>query len=246
MLYAGCPKSITNCSPQRKCRGEFITGCEFTCEIAVFDTTNRDIKAILFDYPDIDLVQFYTNAINTRTHGLDVVLIGNWRINKTKLGLTLAANFNRSDIFGEIKTTDKISDTARYTSTLFGKEEKTTLEKGQPGEKIILFATITKGKFGFAVRNTHFGNTALVTIDTNPTDTLYESFSSKILTDISITYTPKSWLAITAGANNIFDVYPDRLKNYRNTGEGSDIYSNGASPFGYNGGYYFVGVSFNF
>jgi len=223
LLYAGCPKSITNCSPQRKCRGEFITGCEFTCEIAVFDTTNRDIKAILFDYPDIDLVQFYTNAINTRTHG-----------------------FNRSDIFGEIKTTDKISDTARYTSTLFGKEEKTTLEKGQPGEKIILFATITKGKFGFAVRNTHFGNTALVTIDTNPTDTLYESFSSKILTDISITYTPRSWLAITAGANNIFDVYPDRLKNYRNTGEGSDIYSNGASPFGYNGGYYFVGVSFNF
>ncbi|MGZ8557204.1 MAG: hypothetical protein ACXWWC_02665 [Chitinophagaceae bacterium] len=54
------------------------------------------------------------------------------------------------------------------------------------------------------------------------------------------------WLTITAGATNIFDVYPDRLKNYRNTGEGSAIYSNGASPFGYNGGYYFVSMFFNF
>jgi len=212
----------------------------------VFRKTNPDVAAILANYPNIDLVQFYVNAINTRTLGIDAVLHGNWTINKTNLGLSLAANFNRNTIFGEIKTTDKISDTSRYTNALFGIEEKTALEKSQPGEKIILLATINTGKFEFAVRNTHFGNTALVTIVTNPTDTLYESFSSKILTDISITYTPKSWLAITVGANNIFDVYPDRMKNYRNTGEGSDIYSNGASPFGYNGGYYFVGVSFNF
>lgn len=211
-----------------------------------FRKTAPDVAAILVNYPNIDLVQFYTNAINTTTHGIDVVLNGNWNINKIKLGLTLAANFNRNTIFGEIKTTGKISDTSRYTNTLFGIEERAALEKGQPGEKIILSITVNKGKFGFALRNTFFGKTALVTIVTNPTDTLYEFFSSKILTDISINYTPKSWLTITAGANNIFDIYPDRLSNYRNTGEGSGIYSNGASPFGYNGGYYFVNMAFNF
>src|SRR4030095_6113913 len=211
-----------------------------------FRKTNPDVAAILIDFLNIDLVQFYTNAINTRIHGIDVVLNGNWRINKTKLGLTLAANFNRNSIFGEIKTTDKISDTSRYTNTLFGIEERTTLEKSQPGKKIILLTTITKGKFEFSVRNTLFGKTASTTLVNFPTDTLHEFFSSKILTDIGITYTPKSWLAITAGANNIFDVYPDRLKNYRSTEEGSVIYSNGASPFGYNGGYYFVGMALNF
>lgn len=211
----------------------------------VFRKANPDVAAILVDYPNIDLVQFYTNAINTRTHGIDVVLNGNWNINKTKLGLTLAANFNRNTIFGAIKTTDKISDTFRYTNTLFGIEERSALEKSQPGEKIILSATVNKGKFGFAFHNTLFGKTASTTIVTSLTDTLYEFFSAKILTDISINYTPKSWLTITAGANNIFDVYPDRLKNYRNIGDVTWGYSNAASPFSYNGGYYFVSMAFN-
>ena len=210
----------------------------------VFEKTNPDVAAILINYPNIDLVQFYTNAINTRTHGIDAVLNGNWNIHKTTLGLTLAANLNRNAIFGPIKTTDKISDTSRYTNTLFGIEERTKLEKDQPGEKIILSAIVNKGKFGFTFRNTLFGNTGSATI-ADP-DTLYESFSSKIITDISISYTPKSWLTITAGADNIFDVYPDRLQHYYDTNDGISIYSDGASPFGYNGGYYFVSMGFSF
>ena len=65
----------------------------------------------------------------------------------------------------------------------------------------------------------------------------HDSFAE--ITYISINYTPKSWLTITAGANNIFDVYPDRLKNFRTSSGGISIYSNGATPFGSNGGYYF-------
>jgi hypothetical protein len=42
-----------------------------------------------------------------------------------------------------------------------------------------------------------------------------ESFPPKILTDLSISYFPTLWRTITAGANNIFDVYPDRKKNSR-------------------------------
>ena len=53
--------------------------------------------------PDIDLVQFYVNAINTRTRGIDAVLNGRWKINKTRLGLTMAASFNRNSIFGKSK-----------------------------------------------------------------------------------------------------------------------------------------------
>jgi iron complex outermembrane receptor protein len=76
--------------------------------------------------------------------------------------------------------------------------------------------------------------------------TLYEFFSPKILTDISFNYSPKAWVTLTLGINNVFDVYPDRLKNYGNTVEGILIYSNEASPFGFNGGYYYVSMGFNF
>jgi iron complex outermembrane receptor protein len=212
----------------------------------VFDKTNPDIATILVNYPTIDFVQFYVNAINTRTRGIDAVINGRWKINKTKLELVMAASFNRNAIYGPIKTTAPVSDTSRYTNALLGVEEKTTLEKDQPRKKIIFSGTISKGRFGFAFRNTLFGNTAIATIVTSPPDTLYEFFSSKILTDISVNYTPKSWLTITAGANNIFDIYPDSLKNYRNTSQGIVIYSNGATPFGSNGGYYFLSMAFNF
>ena len=212
----------------------------------VFDRTNPDIATILGNYPDIDLVQFYVNAINTRTRGIDAVLNGRWKINKTRFELTMAASFNRNSIFVPIKTTAPVSDTSRYRNTLFGVEEITTLENDQPRKKIIFSETISKGQFGFVFRNTLFGNTATATIVRIPTDTIYQSFSSKILTDISINYTPKSWLTITVGANNIFDVYPDRLKKHRLGGGQSALYSPGATPFGSNGGYYFVSMNFNF
>ena len=122
------------------------------------------------------------------------------------------------------------------------------MEKGQPDHKIILSLIYKTRKFEFVVRNTRFGNTA---ITANDIDSSYnpfwdEHFSSKILTDVSISYSLKKWLTITGGANNVFNVYPDRIKNYINTGQGQYIYGMEASPFGFNGGYYYVNMSFNF
>lgn len=212
-----------------------------------FDKSNKDAKRILDSLPGFDQVQFFTNAINTRTHGVDMVLNGNWQLNKGSIGLTLGANYNHNNIYGKIQTSAKLPDSnAQNANTLFNIEERTKLEKGQPDSKIILAVNLAKGKFQFIFRNTRFGNTATTTVVTNPTDTLYEYFSPKILTDIGINYTPKQWLIISAGANNIFNVYPDRLKNYINTSEGTNIYGNDASPFGFNGGYYFIKMEFKF
>ncbi len=211
-----------------------------------FSKTAPDVATILLNHPGIDLVQFYVNAINTRTLGIDAILHGKWVFNKTQLGFTLAANVNRNVIFGKIRTTDQIRDTARFTNTLLGIEEKTALVKDQPRKKILFSFNAERGRFGICLRNSIFGNTSTTTIVMNPIDTLYENFSTKLLTDCSISYKPKMWLTITAGANNIFDVYPDPLKNYRNTGEGILIYSNGAMPFGSNGGYYFLALTFSF
>ena len=204
----------------------------------IFDRTkDPQINDILVDYPNIDLVQFYTNAINTRTYGVDAVLNGNWTIQKTYIGLTLAANVNRHAVFGAIKTTDVVTDISNYTKILFGVEERTTLKRDQPGEKVILSAVVNKGKFGFVLRNTFFGSTESATIRPNSADPVYEFFSSRILTDCSIKYAPKRWITITAGANNIFNIYPDRqIWN----GE----YSGGSIPYGANGGYYYLSMRF--
>jgi iron complex outermembrane receptor protein len=205
--------------------------------------SNPDVRNILVNYPTIDSVIFISNAINTKTHGVDIILNSNWKVRKSNLHISLAANFNRTHIFGVIQSATKLPADPLNTNTLFPRGERGKIEQGQPKGKIILNLNFKTGKWLFNISNTHFGKTAFINNTTSSRD---EFFTSKILTDLNVSYAPKSWLNIAVGANNIFDVYADRLKNYLNTSEGILIYSNEASPFGYNGGYYFASMSFNF
>jgi iron complex outermembrane receptor protein len=206
-----------------------------------FDKTNSAVAILLASLPDIDVVQFMTNAINTRTQGIDVVLNGTWNLRKATLHLTFAGNFTHTHIFGSVQTTDRLLADSLNTNTLFNREERGKIEWGQPQNKYIFSTNYSREKTGCMLRQTLFGKTATYHA-TNPT--LDEFFSPQVLTDVSSWYQLKPWIKLTAGANNIFNVYPDPLKNYQNMAEGRMIYSNDAMPFGYNGGYYFVSISF--
>ena len=202
------------------------------------------LDGILDFYPELDAVNqiiFFSNAINTRTKGIDIVLDGYWHNTKESFGISLATNFNSTRLYGAVKTSDKISTISGSSNTLFNSEERTRIEKGQPGSKIILSATYKTGKIKFNVRNTRFGKTTIALLGVPE-----ENFSSKILTDVSLTYSLKRWATFAIGVNNIVNIYPDRLKHYENTFQGGWVYSPEASPFGFNGGYYFVNMSFNF
>ena len=207
--------------------------------------SNREVDSLLNDpslddYPYIDRVQFFSNAINTRTRGIDVVIHGKWHFHKDQFIAVIAANFTKTRLFGEIKTAASLSPTSGNQNTLFNEEVRTNLESGQPRDKIIVSLNYKKQKLGFMLRNSRFGKTAF-----QYPGSPKETFSPKILTDLSISYAPKSWLTITAGANNVFDVYPDRIEDYKNTNEGRNIYATDGSQFGFFGGYYFLRSSFN-
>ena len=210
----------------------------------IFDKNNPYVNSLLLDRPDIDQVQFVTNAINTKTHGIDIIMNGNWKIKKSGLQLTLAANFTRTNIFGTIQTTDKLPADSLNTNTLFNREEREKIEHSQPASKIILSANYKKSKVGILIRSTRFGKTSIVQNAANPAQD--EFFSAKIFTDINFIYSIKTWLTITTGINNVFDVYPDPVKNPINQNQGILIYSNQATPYGYNGGYYFLNMAFSF
>jgi iron complex outermembrane recepter protein len=209
--------------------------------------TNPEVDSLLNSssldgYPDIQQVSFFSNAIHTRTKGIDIVIHGKWKIRKAQLSSSLAANFTKTDLFGEIRTASNLSATIENKNSLFDDEQKSDVERGQPRSKIILSLNYQREKTRFILRNTRFGENAYQFTNPRP----METFSPKILTDVSISYTPKSWLSITAGANNVFNVYPDRIKNYVNTGEGRNIYALDVWQLGYMGGYYFISMSFNF
>jgi iron complex outermembrane recepter protein len=209
--------------------------------------TNPEVDSLLKSssldgYPDIQQVSFFSNAINTRTSGIDIVIHGKWKIRKAQLTGSLAANFTKTRVFGEIKTVPNLSATPANKNSLFDDEQKSDMERGQPRSKIILSLNYQRKKIGFILRNTRFGENAYQFSYPRP----LETFSPKILTDVSICYTPGSWLSITAGANNVFNVYPDRIKNYVNTAEGRYIYAVDVWQFGAMGGYYYLSMGLNF
>jgi iron complex outermembrane receptor protein len=214
-----------------------------------FDKTNPYVSDILLNYPNVDQVQFITNAVNTRTHGIDIVMNGSWKVQKASVGFMLAVNFTRTNLFGAIQTADKLPADSLNTNTLFNQEEREKMEHGQPASKIILSANYKKEKIGFLIRCTQFGRTSIAPKYIDPisgfTEFLNETFSPKILTDLSFIYPVKKWLALTAGVNNVFDVYPDPVKNPINQNQGILIYSNQGTPYGYNGGYYYLTMDFS-
>jgi iron complex outermembrane receptor protein len=215
----------------------------------IFDKTNPYVSDILLNYPDVNQVQFITNAINTRTRGIDAVMNGSWKVHKASVGFILAANFTRTNLFGPIQTAGKLPADSLNTNTLFNTEEREKIEYSQPASKIILSGNYKKEKIGFLIRCTRFGKTSIAPAYTDPitkvVEFLNESFSPKIFTDLSFNYSAKEWLTLTAGANNIFDVYPDPVKNPINQNQGILIYSNQGTPYGYNGGYYYLAMNFN-
>ena len=77
------------------------------------------------------------------------------------------------------------------------------------------------------------------------TKTSDDFFSSKIVSAFRIRYNFSPGISIILGAENMFNVYPDKIKDTDNTNNGIFIYSSNVTQFGYNGGYYFLNMVFN-
>lgn len=74
-----------------------------------------------------------------------------------------------------------------------------------------------------------------------------QTFSGKTLTDVVLSYNLTKNITISAGGNNIFDVYPDRVfSNYASYFNGQTPFTRNANQFGFNGAYYYLNAVFNF
>jgi iron complex outermembrane receptor protein len=199
---------------------------------------------------EVQAAVFFTNAVNTRTRGIDVVASSDYRVGPGTLTFSLAGNVNETNVQGEPKGSTTLP-TEIFGATLFNRQEEGRLEWAQPRSKFTLGALYRGGKFGGNVRVTRFGDTK--SLDQN-TEQLDESFRAKFVTDLSLNYQINRILQVTVGANNLFDVYPDPLKviqyptpnsptSVDNSSFGRFVYSRNVTQFGFNGGYYFISLS---
>ena len=235
---------------------------------SAFTRTNAIVSTILGTQP-VSRVQFFANAVNTRTQGIDIVANSRLTLGeKSRLGLTAAANFNETTVrsFNSTSTTinnDVTPGTSNLQNTLFDRQQRARLENGNPRSKILLSANYTYGIFGLEARTVRFGE--VQSKDADPARSfLDQTYSAKWITDLTLSAQVIKQVSLVIGVNNLFDVYPDRIiQNPRNseynfsvdpnlsysssldnTNRGRFVYN--ASQFGFQGAFYFGRVNVAF
>lgn len=202
-----------------------------------FDETISDLLA---NYPGSDAFQFFNNAINTRTQGIDVILTHNFIFNEHNLGISVAANYTETSLRGEIKTTDKLNGKV-YENIMFDRSEQARLVSGQPTNKINIMLKYEFKGFKAVIRNNRYGEVTMKNPD--PELSQYDqTYSAKWITDFELRYSINDNLSLNIGANNIFDVYPD--KNIEELQDfGRFPYNTAVSQFGFMGAYFYGGIN---
>lgn len=157
-------------------------------------------------------VQFFINAGETKTTGVDFVL----NLNKVSLGNgyfggVLAANFNETTI-ENIKVPSTL-ETGGYD--IFDRREQSLITDSRPKSKIILGLNYEIGAFRFGIDNTQFGEVTVTSAGGDPAND--QVHGSTLITDFNARWRMDERIDLTININNIFDVYPDEL--LESTGE---------------------------
>ena len=178
---------------------------------------------------------FFANAIDSRTRGLDVVITHTGRLGAGNLRTSLAATLAKTTL-QEVNTSSVLEG---LEETYFDRTSQIFLESAVPRTKANLTFNYDLNKFNFFLRNVYFGS---VDEATNSLDN-DQTFSGKVITDLSVGYALSDRLNLILGANNLFDIYPD-LNKLENQSEGRFLYSRRSQQFGSNGRYLFARVRF--
>ena len=188
---------------------------------------------------------FFANAIDTESRGIDLVLTqtanvwDGWMLNSS-----LAATFSKTQQVGEIKASQVLED-AGLVDTYFPEDSRVYLEEAVPRTKVNLTFNLSSEKWIFFLRGVYFGKVTEATTNIDR----QQVFSSKFVTDLSVSYKATPALTFTVGANNLFDTYPDRAAEVladggNNRSSGRFDWSRRAQQFGIGGRFLFARVNF--
>ena len=198
---------------------------------------------------NVNAAQFFSNAIDTETKGLDVVISHSFKRENLRFNNDFAINFNKTKKVGDIHASDLLKS-AGLETTYFGERSRVYLEDSVPKIKASLSHSLTWNDFSVYLRNTYYGKVyGADVVDANfdgiilPNE--HQLVSDKIITDLSIGYNISKNFNLTVGTNNLFDIYP--TKNVTaSTNNDQFIYSRSTSQFGQNGRYVFSKLTVSF
>jgi iron complex outermembrane receptor protein len=227
-------------------------------------TVQSAVTALLASsgFPQVAAARFFINGLDTTTKGVDLVAAYNLRAGDLgRWTLTAAYNYNKTKID---KRLDAVGPLAQIPGiVLFGRVEGLRFTEGQPRDKIVLSADGDIGAFGLTARTTRYGKVVSpgaanpiadpTSLTADGPDDIF--LGRKWITDLELRFNAGGdRTEFALGANNLFDVYPDRSPfGPRPTSVGGVYPANQIyipysifSPFGFNGRFLYGRVSVNF
>jgi iron complex outermembrane receptor protein len=192
-------------------------------------------------------INIFSNAINTRTRGLEFVstLNSNYGTNG-RVDWSLAANYNKTQV---IKINQ--APVELRPQTLLDATAISDIETASPRVRVNLGALWKIGSWTVNLRENIYGKSS--ELQSSDGATYYETEVKPTgITDLEVSYhVNKAW-TVSVGANNLFNQYPNHV-NASLLAEQRANLDNAAvtvypsfSPFGINGGYYYARAGFKF
>ena len=177
-------------------------------------------------------IAYFTNAVNTRTRGVD--LVGSYLFDLGQAGTlqaTLSYNYNKNKVT-DVKTNPAaLNALGLNLKRIDRRDQYGLLADTTPRSKLILSGLYSVDRWSVSGALTRYGSFVSYNSTTAALD---QTFSSKWLLDLAVNYNLDRW-TFTLGADNVFNTYPDRVIP-ANDNNGTLPYSV-FSPFGFNGAY---------
>ena len=189
-----------------------------------FTLTPEDIRALLAagvsDATSFSSVRFFSNQQTVKASGIDLVATYPFDLAGGDSSLTVAGNF--SDI-----------ELTRFDPDFTSENRRLQIERGRPDMRFTATWTHLQGPWRFMARARYYGD-----YYDAPTNDASVAFwpDPKVLVDAEVSWDVRDDVSILLGAQNLFDEYPSTNPN----GEVAGLIYPEQSPFGFNGGFYYM------
>ncbi len=181
----------------------------------------------------VGAARYFTNAVDTRTKGVDVV--STYRLNfaqGARADLTLAYNHNDNEVQGVAASPAVLSGQGL---SLVDRQSINRLTVGSPKDKLGLTGDFTQGAWNARAVVTRYGE---FTVPQND-PALDQNYDPQWVLDLAASVRLNQW-RLTAGIDNVTNRYPAQVTSRANLNvNGTQPYSVWA-PNGFNGRYFYV------
>ena len=194
--------------------------------------------------------QAFVNGVSTRTQGVDMT--ASYASDFGDFGhvdWSLTGNYNST----KITKVNAPPSNVNPAVILLDPNAQTLLTNSTPKFRVTAGAYWTISKFTINLRESFYSKTS--TLNSDPTTGLYTdtfTITNKFITDLEAGYQVTKSVKVSAGANNLFNKYPNKIPDSYRTQQYNSL-NNGYvtkypsfSPIGVDGGYYYGRLSVNF